>query len=138
MRNHFVWLGPVVCFVAGVSYFEVFAKFAPLRDFPWVNLPLVLVGWAFSALAVWRAFGRSAQYRGKILGPLGLVLSSGFAGLFIFYVFVYSGRMPDQSSAGMATSHLPDFVLTDHQGQTVNGEDLRGKKAVLVFFRGHW
>ena len=52
MRNHFVWLGPVVCFVAGVSYFEAFASVPPLRDVPWVNLPLVLVGWALSVLAL--------------------------------------------------------------------------------------
>ena len=42
--NYGAWLGPLVTFVGAISYFVYFVRFADLRDFPWVNLPLVGLG----------------------------------------------------------------------------------------------
>ncbi len=32
----------------------------------------------------------------------------------------------------------PDFTLRDQAGKRVSLSDARGKKAVLVFYRGYW
>lgn len=66
--NHALWIGPLITLAGAVSYFTVFSRFAPLRDFPWLNLPVVLAGLALSALAFWRAIARRSVYRGTILG----------------------------------------------------------------------
>lgn len=137
-RNFGIIFGVMLTFVGVTTYFTVFAQFPFARDFPWVNLPLIFLGCAISALAVWRAFALPQIYRGKILGPLGLAASVGLAGLFIYYIFVWSSALPGQSEAGAALKRLPDFALTDQHQRAVQSAELRGKKVVLTFFRGHW
>ncbi len=62
-RNHLVWLGLLISLVGLVSYFTFSARFPVLRDFPWLNLPMVLVGlgvsiWALRRkLTLWSAAG---------------------------------------------------------------------------------
>jgi hypothetical protein len=137
-RNHALWIGPLIVFVGGVSYFMVFATIPALRDVPWVNLPAVLIGLAISGLAMWRAFARREAYRGRVLGPLGLVFSLALSGLFCFYVFSFSYRLPP-SSAGVAEGSVaPGFTLAAHDGREVSLGELRGEKVVLVFYRGFW
>lgn len=136
-RNHVAWFGPILVFLGAVSYFQVFVFYPGLRDFPWVNLPLVWIGLGLTGLGLWRAYARSAVYRGKILGCIGMFLSIALAGLFHFYVFYFSYHMP---AAGLAATmqEAPDFVLTDQNGQQVRLSDFRGKKVVLTFYRGYW
>ncbi len=55
-RNHLLWIGPAVVFTGFVSYYKVFAFYPDLRDFPWVNLPWVLIGVALTVLGARRAF----------------------------------------------------------------------------------
>ena len=45
-RNHALWLGPLISVAGTVSYFQFFARFPALRDFPWINLPLVVIGFS--------------------------------------------------------------------------------------------
>jgi len=136
-RNHFIWLGPVLTFVGGLSYFMFFARFPTLRDFPWINLPLVLAGLALSAFGVWRAFARPGIL-GKLLGSVGLLISLGLATLFGWYVFGLSYGLPQPTQASLTLQQAPAFTLTDHDGSPVRLEDLRGRKVVLTFYRGHW
>ena len=93
-RNHLIWLGPSITAGGTLSYFMFFYRFPALRDFPWINLPLVLAGLSLSAIALWRAFARPRLYRGKVLGSAGLVVSLAVAALFASYVFVLSYRLP--------------------------------------------
>lgn len=137
-RNHAIWLGPAVTFCGAVSYFTVFVGYPTLRDFPWVNLPLVLVGVALSALGLWRAFRRSSVFRGKYLGTVGFAVSLFLGGLFFFYVFAYSYRLPGPTPTSRALIDVQDFALTDHGGKPFRLGELRGRKVVLVFYRGHW
>ena len=134
-RNHLLWIGSLVVFAGFVSYYQLFARFAALRDFPWVNLPLIWVGVVLSALGVWRAFRAG---RRKILGSIALIFSVLVAGLFHAYVFWYSYRMPGATPITSAMILAPDFTLTDQHGRPVTLSDLRGRNAVLVFYRGHW
>ncbi len=137
-RNHALWLGPLVAFVGAVSYFLVFARFPVLRDFPWVNLPFVLVGLAIAGLGVWRAYGRPDLYRGKILGPISFGVAFLLAGALCAYVFWLSYMLPAPTDAAMSARSVPDFVLLDQDGHRFDSVDLRGRKVVLTFFRGHW
>jgi len=137
-RNHLIWLGPLVALAGVLSYFMFFVRFAALRDFPWVNLPLVALGVTLSLLGLWRALARPAVYRGKILGSVGALLSLSLAGLFGLYVFSWSYGVPAPSERALAIEQAPDFSLLDQDGRTVGLSDLRGTKVVLVFYRGYW
>jgi hypothetical protein len=137
-RNHAIWIGPGVTFLGAVSYFTVFVRYPALRDFPWVNLPLVLVGVALSALGLWRAFCRCSLYGGKRLGAIGLIASLALGGLFCFYIFSYSYRLPAPTSTSRTLNDGQDFTLSDHDGRPFRLRELRGRKVVLVFYRGHW
>jgi len=134
-RNHLLWVGPLVVFAGFVSYYQLFARFAVLRDFPWVNLPLIWLGVVLSALGLRRAFRTGSR---KILGSIALIFSVLVAGLFHAYVFWYSYRIPEATPTTSAMILAPDFTLIDQHGRAVTLSDLRGRNAVLVFYRGHW
>ncbi len=137
-RNHAIWLGALISLFGAASYFEWFTPFPVLRDFPWVNLPLVLVGLLFSLWGLWRAVRPSAIYRGKILGSLGLAFSLLITVAFHWYIFDYSYSVPAPTDAVPLRSVAPDFTLTDAGGNAVRLTDYRGKKVVLTFYRGYW
>jgi hypothetical protein len=137
-RNHALWLGPLTAFVGMVSYFEVFARYPTLRDFPWVNLPLVVVGLAWSALGVWRSFSRGARVWVKLAGSLGLAVSLLCSGFLMVYVFGISYSLPDPTAATLSMDLAPDFALEDSEGRLHRLSDYRGRRVVLVFYRGHW
>ena len=137
-RNHALWLGPLVVFVGEVSYFMYFARFPSLRDVPWINLPIVALGVGLSALGVWRAFGSRGRYRGRIAGPIGLFLSLSLAWLFGYYVFSLSYGVPQPTEITRELSAAPAFSLPDENGDEVRLSDQRGRKVVLVFYRGFW
>jgi hypothetical protein len=137
-RNHLIWIGVVVTFLAAVSYFTFFAGFPALRDFPWVNLPLVGLGVLVSAWAVRRAYGRAKAYRGRILSVVGLALSGTLAAGFMTYVFWITYLLPSPTQTALDLVQAPDFALVSMNGETVRLGDLRGSKVVLVFYRGFW
>ena len=137
-RNHLLWIGPAVVFTGFVSYYKVFAFYPDLRDFPWVNLPWVLIGVALTVLGVRRAFSPLRARRGKILGALALAFSVFVAGIFLLYVFRLSYMLPDSAGVRQKLTAAPQFALTDQDGRQVRLADHRGRKVVLVFYRGHW
>jgi hypothetical protein len=137
-RNHAIWLGPGLTFVGAVSYFIVFAHYPVTRDFPWVNLPAVVAGVAVSALGLARAARRPAVFRGRRLGTIGLALSLLLGATFAVYVFHYSYRLPEPTPTSLALNDVRDFSLTDHRGRAFRLGELRGRKVVLVFYRGYW
>lgn len=136
--KHAVWIGLVVTLAGALSYFLYFFQFPDLRDFPVVNLPLVVGGLLLTVVGCWRMFRQQGRAWGKALAAIGLLLALGVAGLFNFYVFVYSYQLPASADAPASQAKAPDFALSDQAGNTVRLSDYRGKKLVMVFYRGHW
>jgi len=134
-RNHLAWLGPLVVFAGFVSYYLVFVDYPALRDFPWINLPLIWAGAFLSALAMRRAVVRG---RGKVPAVVGLLFSVLVTVLFHVYVFWYSYQLPDGARTVAARSVAPEFTLLDQRGRPVSLSDQRGNNVLLVFYRGFW
>jgi hypothetical protein len=137
-RNHAVWVGLVLTFLGAITYFTYFARFADLRDMPWLNLAVLWIGVMVSIAAVWRAFSRSSPYRGRILGTAGLLLSLVLALLFNLYIFKFSYALPAPTAATLSMTAAPEFTLSDQRGNPVALADYRGRKVVLTYYRGHW
>lgn len=137
-RNHALWLGPLIAFVGMVSYFQFFARYPALRDFPWVNLPLVLIGIALSIGGFWGAYVRGSRWPVKLAASLGLALSLLSGGFLIAYVFGISNSLPSATSITRTLEQAPEFALEDQEGRVHRLSDYRGSKVVLVFYRGHW
>jgi hypothetical protein len=137
-RNHALWLGPLLTFAGGVTYFTTFARWAPLRDFPWVNLPLVLGGLLLSAAGLRRAWRTAPRRRTRALAVAGCAGSGLLATLFCLYVFALSYALPAPGARTLALEQAPDFALLDQRGESVRLSALRGRKVVLTFYRGFW
>lgn len=137
--NYLAWIGPIVTLVGAISYFLYFVRFADLRDFPWVNLPLVALGVVFSVVGLSRAFSRAGyKLRSKAIASLGFLFSLGLGSLFCFYIFSLSYQMPSVEGVSQVTDAAPDFSLPDQSNQTVQLADFKGKNLVITFYRGHW
>lgn len=137
-RNHAIWLGPLIVFIGAVSYFTFFVRYPDLRDTPFINLPLVLIGAFISCLGAWRAFFRSNIYRGKITGSISLAFSLFLSGLFSVYIVYISYQVPAPTEITNSLSAIPEFTLNDQKGHPVSPSDFKGKKLIVTFYRGYW
>ncbi len=137
-RNNFAWIGPALTFTGVVTYFMWFARYPLLRDFPWLNLPLVLLGVVLSFIGVKAVFAGKRPWSRKLAAGGGLVLAAALATLFVGYVFYLSSMLPEARPDTIAMVEAPSAALTDAGGAVVHLADYRGRKAVLVFYRGHW
>jgi hypothetical protein len=134
-----VWIGLFVVIAGTITYFLFFVRFPTLRDFPWVNLPAVVLGLAISAEGLRRALvDRRIGLNARLLAGVPFVLSLTIAALFGAYLFFLSYRLPETDAVVQVSQPAPDFALPDQHGQTVRLSDLRGRKVVLDFYRGHW
>ena len=130
--------GPIVTFVGAISYFLVFAQSPTLRDIPWLNIPLVLVGCAISIRGLVNAFQQRKRWIQCLFSVTGLLLSIGLTGLFLTYIGYLSYQMPAPSKSSTGINTLPQFTSTDQSGSIFNSTDLVGSNLILVFYRGHW
>lgn len=142
-RNYAAALGLLLGLASFLGYaLVVVPKVSPywpaLRDRPVLNLALVAIGLACSAVAVWRAVGRRPTHRGRRLAPLLAGLNIAIAGAFLWMLYVHSAHLPPSPHAPAVGSLAPDFALTDQRGQPIQLASLRGKPLVLVFYRGFW
>lgn len=137
-RNHFLWLGPVVVFAGAVSYFLFFVRFAALRDFPWVNLPIVIGGVLIALLGARRVFAGRVGLGTRLAAVASAGFSAGLAVLFGYYVFGLSYHVPKPTEVTLGLSATPEFALRDQDDRLVRLSDYRGRRLVLAFYRGHW
>lgn len=139
------WLGLLLTVLGVFSNGLPFIGF-PAAPVPWISLMLSLAGFALVLVGLWRAFGQSAVYKGKISGSIAAVLSLLFlAGSIAF--FWGARHIPAESaSAPRVGQQVPDFTLPDSTGHPVSLMQLFSASAggappkalLLVFYRGYW
>lgn len=147
-RSWHVWIGFVLCIAGFLSYLLVFSRYPITRDVPWANFLIFAAGLAFVGSGVWRAFGRSQEYKGKVAGSILGVLSLAIVGLFCFGVFYASKQLPKSAGAPKVGDTAPNFSLKDTNEQQLSLASLFAstlpatrkppKGVFLVFYRGYW
>ena len=136
--KHAVWIGLLVTLVGFLSYFLYFYQFPATRDFPIINLPIVLLGVALTARGCWSVFKNGRRLSGKVLAGLSLLISVAAGGLMSFYVFYLSYQLPAAAESPALETAAPDFTLVDQSGNPTTLSSFRGKKVVVDFYRGSW
>jgi hypothetical protein len=155
--NWAVWAGALLVVAGILSYPLYFIRFPALRDFPWVNLPLIVFGLALLAGGLVRAFRQPQLHRGKIFGSVLAVLSLALSGLFLYGVFIGAKHMlPVSHGAPQVGQVAPNFTLPDSRNNPVNltgvlssafapngaiGSGAAAERTagvVLIFYRGYW
>ena len=97
--NLSVWAGFLIVLSALVTYVTVFIRFPATRDFPWASLLIFGAGLFLIARGVGRAYRQPQLYRGKIAGPILLVLGVGLLGFFCFNIFYFLRQVPPSAGA---------------------------------------
>jgi hypothetical protein len=154
--NSSLWLGFVLVLAGIASYPLYFIRFAALRDFPWVNLPLIALGLVLMAVGIARAFWRPDVYRGKIFGSVLGILALALTGFFGFEIFVTARQLPASHGAPLVGQTAPDFTLPDSKNDPVNLSGVVHSAfapngavdsaiganptaaTLLIFYRGYW
>lgn len=85
---------------------------------------------------------------GGLLGIAGIILApsaatSGLGGGAAFFAgfllwLLGQRRTPDGELIAKIGDVLPEFSAPNHNGQMIRIADLRGRRALLKFYRGHW
>ena len=96
-----------------------------------------LESYALMVFAIWLAWsaarGKGGWWRYAICGFVSLL-----SVLFIYWTVVFS-QLPDQQLSVSVGEKLFPITLTDHNDNTFNSPDLKGKSAALyLFYRGDW
>lgn len=155
--NWALWTGASLVFLGVVSYPLFFVRFPGLRDFPWVNLPMIALGLVLLALGLVRAFRHPDLCRGQIFGSVLAVLALAFSGFFLYGIFIGARHvLPASHDAPRVGQTAPDFTLPDSQNHPVSltgalnspftpesatsAEKAADRAAgvVLIFYRGYW
>ena len=112
---------------------ETFRAFVDRGE--WVSL--IALGLAFLSAFLTRHLaartGRVAR-RALIIGTVCALVSSG---AFVHYVFVFSYQLPQAPDIAVGDA-APEIVGKDFLGDEFKLSSLRGKPAVVLFYRGHW
>jgi hypothetical protein len=154
--NASVWVGLALVVAGVLSYPLFFIRYPTLRDFPWVNLPVMALGLVLLGLGIARAFRRPDVYRGKIFGSILGVVALAIAGLFCYEIFVTARQLPVSQGAPEVGQVAPDFTLPDSRNVPVDlsgvvdspfapdgaiGPAIGADKTtgvLLIFYRGYW
>jgi len=133
-RNHLAWIAPLVAIPGFLSYYTTFSMWPVFRDFPWLNLLILLGATALGVVAV----RRSRPGWGRAGSVAGLVVSAGLLGLLSFYCFVLSYDLPDPNRVVDDGTRLPSITLASWDGQPIDVAEAASDKLILVFYRGYW
>ncbi len=132
--NYLAWVGPVLAVFGLLSYFVYFSMWPVFRDFPWLNLLILLGAVGVSVLAL----GRARSSLGRAGSGIGLFVSVSMLGLLCFYAFFLSYQLPDAGRVVDDGTRLPAITLASTDGEAIDIADAAQDKLILVFYRGHW
>jgi hypothetical protein len=149
--NWRIWAGFLLVVAAFLSYDLIFIRFPMTRDVPWVNWLLFAgAGWLLWT-GVRRARKEPTVYRGKIGGPILMVLSLTIAVFFIVGTNYFTKHLPTSKEAPQVGAKAPEFALPDTNGKIVTlavllsepmpkkeGAGAKPRAVALIFYRGYW
>ena len=130
--------GFALTFIAAVSYFLVAANFADLRDVPWINAPLVLLGVFASVRGIKAVFAHPDEIWKRTVVTGTSLLSVAIGLLFFTYIGYLSYQMPQPTAQTENLEALPEFALQDQNNATFKPSDYLGKNLLIIFYRGYW
>ncbi len=123
------WVAPLLG-VAGIAlYFLVSIRFAVYRRFPWEYLAVVAAALLLSAVELVRTPGPATAAAAAFCVAL-----VAFAGWYFFSYSQYGGR---ETRPGPGEP-FPDFSLPTSSGETFRLGAARGRRILLIFYRGDW
>jgi hypothetical protein len=140
------WMGLLLTLLGALSNGLPFLGF-PAAPVPWISLLLSLIGFVVVLLGLWRAFGQSTVYKGKLSGSIAAALSLVFMAGAIFSFWGARHIPAESASAPQLGQQVPDFTLGDSTGHSVSltqlfsgsaGKKPTTKALLLVFYRGYW
>ena len=164
-RNWAPWFALLLALVAMLSNAGFFLGLPGQRAIPWLSIALAIAALICAAVGIMRAFRQSQVYGGKISSSILGVVSLLICGL-VAVAAVTSRALPVATNAPQVGQKVPDFTLSDTNGNKISLSELLGKadtttsasannssgqtapvglstatppKAVLlVFYRGYW
>jgi hypothetical protein len=118
----------------------------PAAPVPWISLSLSLIGFVVVLLGLWRVFGQSTVYKGKLSGSIAAAFSLVFLAGAILYFWGARHIPAESANAPQVGQRAPDFTLPDSTGHSVALTQLFSgsagkeppKALLLVFYRGYW
>jgi hypothetical protein len=122
-------IGPLLVIAGFVLYMITNTKLGRFRRIPWEFL-------AVSAAGVLHSIGYLAAHpgMGSAIAATVSVALGGFLAWF-FFVFSMYGPREDRPRIG---ERFPDFVLPASDGGIFDFAAARGKRHLLIFYRGTW
>ena len=144
-RNLAPWMGLLITLLGLSSNWLPFTGF-PAAPVPWISLLLSMIGFVVVLLGLWRAFTKSAIYKGKVQASVAAVLSLLFLAGSIGFFWSARHIPPESAAAPQVGQRVPDFTLPDSAGHSVSLTQLFSssvgkeppKALLLVFYRGYW
>jgi|SRR4029078_3944447 len=141
-----LWTGFVLSIFAFLSYYLIFVWFPPTRDFPSINLLLILGALILLFMGLRRAFAVGRSRFSKILATIAATLGLLICAMFVFVFFVAAKWIPQSTGAPHVGQKAPEFRLADINNKQVTLSDLlstplegkQPKGVLLVFYRGYW
>jgi hypothetical protein len=137
------WWPPAACaFVACAFGFASYAGFdwigkmpENLREHPW---PMEVASAAATGLTIALAVRAWRRASARIISALAAAVAVLATGGFVYYVRVYSYRLPPPPTDLALGTQAPEFTLPDEADHSVTLSQLRGHPTLLVFYRGFW
>ena len=144
--NWQIWLGLLLSFIGAISYTFIFVSYPITRDFPWTALVFFAAALVFLFVGFRRAFKPERKLRSKIAASIVGLLSLAVMGLFLFSILIFARWLPESKGAPQVGQLVPEFTLTDTNGQQISLAQLRTspingnppKGVLLIFYRGYW
>ena len=120
----------VVLALGGIAgYFVAATRFALWQRVPWAFMAVTVSGALLGAMAF-------ASFPGVVRGVAALVCAATLAfSLWFFLGYSQFGPREERPRVG---DPFPDFALPDSTGALYRLSDRRGRRILILFYRGDW
>ena len=121
-------LGPVLV-IAGFALYMATTSRGRFRRVPWEVLAVSGLGFLLSLTRV---------LAGPTAGGIAAVLASGLVLGFMGWLFFVKSMYAEREDRPRVGDRFPDFRLPSSNGEVYDSASMRGKRHLLIFYRGSW